>query len=258
MLTRAEEKLLIGLHQRAQREQRQLFLAEGVRVVEALLAAGLPIELAVASSALEHAERGQSLAVALGAAVELRTVPESVLARVAATDAPQGVVVAAHVPAASLEALEPGPRALALVLDAIQDPGNVGTLVRSAHAFGAAFVLALDGTADAWNPKAVRASAGSAFRVPIVHARTDAALAWLRSRRFQVLAADARGSDIAAVRRDDRCALAVGNEGAGTSEAVRAAAETLVAVPIHAGVESLNVGAAAVVLLHELSRSERP
>ena len=253
MLTRAEERLLVALRQRAQREERRLFVAEGVRVVEELLASGIPIRLVVTAASLEETARGGALAAAL-AQHDVRAVPEHVLARVASTDAPQGVVVAAHIPDTTLDTLDAGPARIAVVLDGIQDPGNVGTLVRSAHAFGAGFVLALGGTADAWNPKAVRASAGSAFRIPIAVAPAEAGLAWLRSAGFRILAADARGPDVSRAACGDRCAIVVGNEGAGVSDAVREAADALVAVPIRDGVESLNVGAAAAVLLYELTR----
>ncbi len=254
MLSRVDERLFMALRQRAQRERRGLFLAEGVRVVEELLAAGVPIERSVITNSLPDTPRGQALAAALAAAAPVLTVPEHVLARIAATDAPQGVVVAARVPDATLQEIDPAAARKALVLDGIQDPGNVGTLVRSALAFGAAFVLALDGTADVWNPKGVRASAGSAFRMPIVHADADSALPWLKEHAFRILAADRGGTDVARVEPGERWALVVGNEGSGVRDAVRDAADALIAVPIRAGVESLNVAAAAAVLLYALGR----
>ena len=254
MLTRTEERLLVALRQRAQREKRQLFVAEGVRVVEELLASGIPIGLAVTAASLEESERGRALAAALARDHDVRRVPEHVLARVASTDAPQGVVVTARIPDTTLDTLDAGSTRIALVLDGIQDPGNVGTLVRSAHAFGAGFVLALGGTADVWNPKSVRATAGSAFRIPVVSERAEPGLAWLRSAGFRILAADARGTDVSRAACGDRCAIVVGNEGTGVSDRVREAADALVAVPIREGVESLNVAAAAAVLLYALTR----
>jgi len=256
-LTRAEERLLFGLRRRAYREERGLFLAEGVRVAEELVRGGLDIELAVVAPSLEDSPRGGELARQLAARTSLRRVPEGEIRRLASTDSPQGILIAAATPRASLAALELPDRALLLLLDGVQDPGNFGTLVRSADAFSAAAVMALTGTVDPWNPKAVRAAAGSSFHVPIVLAETQEAMDWLKVRKFAILAADTEGRPIEGMRRADRVALVVGNEGAGVSEVCRAAATDIVAVPITGAAESLNVGVAAGILLYLLNRPAR-
>jgi TrmH family RNA methyltransferase len=253
-LTRAEERLLFGLRRRAFRAERGLFLAEGVRVAEELAASGLSIELAAVAPSLEDTPRGLALVQELSARGPVRRIAESEVRRLAATDAPQGVILAAAIPPAGLEQLSPPARALLLVLDGVQDPGNFGTLVRSADAFGAAAVIAMTGTVDPWNPKAVRAAAGSSFHVPIAIAETRHALDWLRNQKFSVLAADTEGQPIDNVSRAERTALVVGNEGAGVSEAVRSAADAIVAVPIRGKAESLNVAVAAGILLYLLNR----
>jgi TrmH family RNA methyltransferase len=256
-LTRAEERLLFGLRRRAYREERGLFLAEGVRVAEELVRRGLPIELAVIAPSLEDTPRGGELARRLASRTSLRRVADVDIRRLAATEAPQGVLIAAAIPRASLETLELQERALLLLLDGVQDPGNFGTLVRSADAFGAAATIALTGTVDPWNPKAVRAAAGSSFHVPIALAETHQAMDWLRAQNFTILAADTEGQPIEGVAPIDRLALIVGNEGAGVSEVCRAAAHGLVSVPIAGDAESLNVGVAAGILLYLLSRHDR-
>lgn len=258
MLTKADEKVLVALRRRVERERRGLFLAEGVRVMEAAIAAGLGLELAVVSTEFGGSAREAALLEALRARTAVRTAPGHVLARVAATDTPQGVVAAVRAPRTSLDGLTLSDRATLLVLDAVQDPGNFGTLVRTADALGAAAVLALDGTVDPWNPKAVRAAAGSSFHLPVVSAGTTAALEWLKAERFRVLAADARGEPIERAPSAPRLALAVGNEGAGIGVAVAAAADARVAVPIRGAAESLNVGVAAGILLYLLTRSVEP
>lgn len=252
-----KEKLIQALRQRSQREERGLFLAEGVRVAEELLAAGLPIEFAVASPTLEATPRGQELLERLGAAAPVERVSAAELRHLAATDAPQGVILVAHIPRVALDDLVLGPRALLLALDGVQDPGNLGTLVRSAVAFGAAAVLAMTGTVDPWNPKSVRAAAGTSFHLPVIAAETATALGWLKRQGVAIFAADMGGRSIETVERPDRVALVVGNEGAGVGEAVLAAADTVVAVPQTGPAESLNVGVAAGVLLYILSRGER-
>jgi len=254
VLTKADEKRLLGLRRRAERERRGQFLAEGVRVMEAAVAAGLELDTVAVTPELGESERGAALLAALAARATVRTVPEHVLARIAATDTPQGVVAAVRTPGSTLDSVRMPDRATLLVLDAVQDPGNFGTLARTADALGAAALLALDGTVDPWNPKAVRAAAGSSFHLPIVCAGTGPALEWLEAERFRVLAADARGEPVDAVSPAPRTALVVGNEGAGVGALVRAAADGLVAVPIRGAAESLNVGVAAGILLYLLTR----
>jgi len=250
----AEERLLHGLQRRAVREERGLFLAEGVRVAEELVRAGLGFELAVVAPSLEETPRGGNLVQRLARLGEVRRAPEAEVRRLAATDAPQGIVVAAHMPRPDLESLELSAKATVLALDGVQDPGNFGTLVRSAHAFDAALVLAMTGTVDPWNPKSVRAAAGSSFHMPVVLAATTDAIVWLRSRDFAIFAADMNGEPVERAHRPDRVALAVGNEGAGVGDTVMGAADARVAVRIRGTAESLNVAVAAAILLYVLTR----
>jgi len=255
-LSRAHEKLLIALRRRKERERLRMFLAEGVRVAEELLDAGVVPRLIVTAPSLEDSERGRSLAARV-AGLDARAVSDTELARLAPTDTPQGILCVAEIPSAAPENLVLHARAVILVLDAIQDPGNFGTLVRAADAFRAAAVIALPGTVDAWNPKAVRAAAGSSFRVPILSLEDEPALDWLTSEGFTVLVADANGTAVDLLARPDRAALVVGNEGAGVRALWRAAADAVVAVPTPGPVESLNVAVASGILLYALTTHER-
>jgi RNA methyltransferase, TrmH family len=254
MLTRAQEKLVRGLGQRGRREDERLFLAEGVRVVEELLDAGIVLRFALASSALEDTERGRALARRLAAAAPVHQVSGGELNRMAGTRGPQGVLVVAEIPPASLADLQPGATPLALVLDGVQDPGNIGTLTRTAAAFGCGLVACLPGTVDPWNPKSVRASAGALFRLPVVTVPVDELWAWLGAHGFRVLGADAAGLPVRDRPPGRRAALVVGNEGGGLTTPVRDRCDALVAVPMRGRTESLNVAVAAGILLYELSR----
>lgn len=236
------------------REAEGLFLAEGVRVVEELVAAGLSLRLALASPALEAGERGRALLGALEARAPVRRVEDRVLESLAGTESPQGVLVVAEIPHRELDEIRVEGDATVLVLDAVQDPGNFGTLVRTAAAFGVEMVAALPGTVDPWNPKAVRAAAGASFRTPIVQTIAPALVDWLRRHGFTIYGAEAGGIDVGGIRVPNRCALVVGNEGAGLGPAMREAADALIAVPVAEHVESLNVGVAAGVLLYLLTR----
>lgn len=252
-LSARQAKLIRGLGRRRNRQASGLFLAEGVRVVEDLVHSGLRVRaVVVASSAEDDPRVAAVLARAAQHGAEIaRALPHEVDA-LAGTDTPQGVLAVAKIPAASLDTLRlPPGGAHLLVLDAVQDPGNFGTLVRTAEALGAAAVVALPGTVDAWNAKSVRAAAGSSFRVPIVAAAWDELGPWLRERAVPVVVADAGGTPLppgpwAA------SALVVGNEGGGPSAASLAAADHVAAIPLRGRAESLNVAAAAAILLHQL------
>jgi TrmH family RNA methyltransferase len=250
--------LIRDLQRRRGRERRGLALAEGVRLVEEALSAGVPIRGVVTGPALDATERGRALDAALRArGLEPLRVDDRELAALADTEHPQGVVAVIEPRAWSLDDVTVAPGAALLLLDAVQDPGNVGAVLRTAHALGAAAVVALPGTAELTNPKALRGSMGAFFRFPCISTDLAAFAAWATAHGVETWAADAAGTPIArAPGRDGRApvALAVGNEGAGLGEAVRALAARRVAIPMRPGAESLNVAVAAAILLHEVLR----
>jgi RNA methyltransferase, TrmH family len=254
MLSRAEATLLQELERRVVREREGLFLAEGVRVVEELLASPLDIRFAAVSSSLEDTARGARLLQRLDGLGLVRRLGPGELRRLSATRSSQGVIAVARIPHARLDDVRPVETGTLLLLDAIQDPGNVGTLVRTADALGVLAVLRLPGTVDAWNPKVVRAAAGSLFRLPPIDVGLDEAAGWLRERGCALLGADAAGESIERIATPELAALAVGNEGAGLSDGVRAAADGFVSVPTTGIADSLNVAAAAAILLYQFTR----
>ena len=255
MLSRREERLLRSLRQRKAREAEGLFLAEGVRAVEDLAASPLPVRLAVAASTLGDTPRGRALLHLLAAQrVAVRETGERELAALADTETPQGILAVAPIPSAGLGDLDAAREpAVIVVLDAVQDPGNFGTLARTAEALGAAGVVALPGTVDPWNPKSVRAAMGSSFRLPIVPAAWDGLAPWLAERGFATLAAAAGGEPLPDPR-PARAALVLGNEGAGVTAETRARADRVVGIPLRGRAESLNVAAAGAILMYELLR----
>ena len=181
--------------------------------------------------------------------------PSDVFSSAVATEQPQGIAALVYPPAFSMEDLFAGAAPLILVLAGLQDPGNVGTLLRSAEAFGATGVLLLPGAANPWNPKALRASAGSAFRVPAIHATEPEALNLFDRHRIPAIAAVAR-SGIAVTKAPlaGPCALLIGNEGVGLSKVLVSAAKHRVTIPTPGDVESLNAAIAGSLLLYEASR----
>ncbi|HKU60447.1 MAG TPA: RNA methyltransferase [Gemmatimonadales bacterium] len=245
------------LHRRRGRERRGLALAEGVRLVEEALAARVTIRGAAVAPGLEGTPRGTALKSALErAGVRLESVSDAELETLADTEQPQGVVAVVEPRVWRLEEITPAPGRPVLVLDAVQDPGNVGTMLRTALGLGAAGAVALKGTADLHNAKVVRGSMGAIFRLPTVATDAPGYLAWARASGIETWVTAADGEPLARSTGPARApvALVLGNEGAGVGAALSAAAERRVAIPLAPGAESLNVAVAAGILLYEVAR----
>ncbi|HVT39966.1 MAG TPA: RNA methyltransferase [Gemmatimonadaceae bacterium] len=243
------------LRRRKTRERSTLFVVEGVRTAEELLNSTLSIRGALATAAFRATPRGHAVLDGLAKrGTQLAEVSESELESAADTEQPQGILAVAEIPSHSFESLAKaiGQTVRVLVLDAVQDPGNAGTLVRTGAALGASAVIALSGTADLWNAKAVRGAAGAHFRVPTLQCSPNDLVRFLREQRIPLWGAAADGTPIDAVVAPRRLALAVGNEGAGLSVAVLDAVERVIALPMAGGIESLNVAVAAGIALYAL------
>ncbi len=185
--------------------------------------------------------------------VEILRLADDVFRSVVETQTPRGLAALIVPPVRSLSEVS-GTTPLLLVACGLQDPGNLGTLVRSAEAFSASGVLTTPGTVSAWNGKALRASAGSIFRVPVLAATFDE-LAGLRARGIRLLAAvGADGIAAHDAPLKEACALLIGNEGAGLGEEWLAIADVRVTIPCSGPVESLNAAVAGSLLLYEASR----
>ncbi|MEV4543714.1 TrmH family RNA methyltransferase [Micromonospora echinaurantiaca] len=250
------------LHRRRDREATGRFLAEGPQAVrEALARPGVVTELFGTPAALE---RYADLATrASGGGVPVSPVTEDALTALAETVAPQGLVaVCRHLDVPLDRALAAAPRLVA-VLAEIRDPGNAGTVLRTADAAGAGAVVFAGDAVDPYNGKCVRASAGSLFHVDVVRAADPSAVvAALRDAGLTVLATTGYGEDdlddlADAGRLAAPTAWLFGSEAHGLPEALTAAADARVRVPLHGRAESLNLAAAAAVCLYASARAQR-
>ncbi|MGC8837009.1 MAG: TrmH family RNA methyltransferase [Anaerolineae bacterium] len=242
-----------SLLQARSRRQEGHFLIEGVRLVEEALRVGSIPTLAFFSPALEATPRGQALLQALqalpGARERVFPASDAVLQSLSDTVTPQGIVAAVPFPQPP-----PGPPGLLLMLDRLRDPGNLGTVLRTALAAGVEEVWLSLGTVDPYNPKAVRAAMGAHFRLPLrprvrwdeVHMRAFGRPIWLATAHG--------GTPYDRVDWRTPCILIVGGEAEGASPEAEALATGRVHIPMEEGVESLNVAVAAAVLLFEARR----
>jgi TrmH family RNA methyltransferase len=247
--------LVRDLQRRKARERRGLVVAEGARLVEEALLSRASVTAVVAAqgaapSLLEEAARR---------GIRTAVVPEREFAELADTEAPTGVLAVVSwrpLSLAELKAPDIGRRRV-LVMDAVQDPGNVGAMIRSAHALGAFATVALDGTADVRNPKVVRGSMGSLFRHQVAVARWSELVEWARAEGYEFWLATPKAETVGAVTPPGRVALVVGSEGHGLREQWLGVPRRLVGIPMLRGAESLNAAVAAGILLYELARDTR-
>jgi TrmH family RNA methyltransferase len=245
-------KLARSLERRKAREEAGLFLVEGTKLLGEALANGFAPATTFATAAW-WATKGQEAPFA-GLAGERFAVPEAVLAAVATTETPDGVAALLPLPGDALPELAPD--ALVAIAHRLQDPGNLGTIVRAADAAGAAAVFVTEGTVDPWSPKAVRATMGSCFHLPVVRTTLPAFRTAYPALPLYALtlrgASSLYGHDLTA-----GAAFLVGNEGAGLDEAAEDLADHRVKLPIPGRAESLNAAMAATICLYEAVRQRQ-
>lgn len=221
-----------------------LCVAEGWRLLEEALRSECEVAMVLAAETVDVKRLPQ---------VRIVTLPDSLFQSLSSTETSQGVMALVRPPSWTLEQLFEG-QALAMVLDGVQDPGNAGTIMRSAEAFGATGVALLKGSVNPYNPKCLRASAGSIFRLPVAGGVEERALlAMIEERRIEMFALAADGEMEAGECAFERpAALIVGSEGRGVRPGLRARAAG-VRIPTVA-VESLNAATAAGIALYEARR----
>ena len=189
---------------------------------------------------------------------EILLLPKNLLESALVTETPQTVAALVEPPDwtwAHILGTHRSGAEIVVVLAGLQDPGNLGTIVRSAEAFGASGVVSLPGTVSAWNPKAVRASAGSVFRVPLVAVSERECFEELHETGVKIVATAARAAKSAErVDLTGHVAFVIGNEGNGVPVGLAAKADARIAIPCPGPVESLNAAVAASVLLYEAAR----
>lgn len=229
---------------------------EGMHLVEEAIRSGLRLSAVFFSESAR--ERAHKLLPQLSAHTEALLLPDNVFASAVPSETPQGVAALVRVKPFSLENILAAQPALLVIAAGVQDPGNLGTMARSAEAFGATGVLLGERTVTPWNWKAVRASAGSLFRVPTARIEIAKTLAEIKARGVRVLATSShKGTVISDVDLRGAVALVVGSEGAGIAKDVLAHVDEVVVIPQSPKVESLNAGIAASIVLYEAARQRK-
>ena len=238
-----------------------VLVAEGIHLAQEALASKASIELGVVSPRLRQTAEGTALAARLReAGVELHEAGEATLDALQDARSPQPIVLVVRRASWSVDGVIVGRGGLPMVVVAcgVQDPGNLGALMRTAEAAGATGFLATSGSADLAHPRAVRATMGAIFRLPAADGEIEAILDRALAAGLRLVGAEARGATAYdACDWTGRLALLLGGEGAGLPDAAKRRLAARVTIPMAPGVESLSVGAAAAVLLFEAARARR-
>jgi TrmH family RNA methyltransferase len=246
---------------KAERDQEGDCAIEGLRIVEEAIRSGLRFRAVFfKDSAQNLAER---LLPQIGSHVETILLPDSLFDASVPSETPQGVAALVRLKEFSIEdlmeRLQVGPL---IVLVGVQDPGNVGTILRSAEAFGSAGVVIGEGTVSPLNSKVIRASAGSIFRLPVILAKAQGGMekisARMRKDNVRMIATSShKGTALDAAGLTGPCAVLIGSEGSGLPRNLLAQVDELVAIPHATQVESLNAGVAGSIVLYEAARQRR-
>ena len=244
-------KYVRSLYRRRVRYGERTFVAEGLRTVEEALEAGVQPAFVFHTLAMLDVPRARSLLMqAEQQGVSVKVVSEPVMSVIADTVTPSGILAVLPMPECTI----PRPLTWVLVLDSLRDPGNLGTILRSALATGVELVVTTKGTVDVYSPKVVRAGMGAHFRLNLCVDRTWSTIEGLLA-GLQVLLAEPRsGLPYWEVNWRQPTALVIGGEAEGAAPEAKRMATGRVMIPMHAEVESLNAAVAASVLLFEAAR----
>jgi RNA methyltransferase, TrmH family len=227
---------------------------EGLRIVEEAIRSGLRFEaLFFSESARNKAER---LLPQVGAHVETLLLPDKLFLGAVPSESPQGVAAMVRVKEHSVhDVVARAGQGILIAIAGVQDPGNLGTIFRSGEAFGAGGILIGENTVNPFNPKVIRASAGSLFRLPFVRTNLLELQAELRARGIAILATSShKGTVLSGTNLRSQVAVFIGSEGAGLPRDLMAGVDEVVVIPHSRQVESLNAGVAASIVLYEAMR----
>jgi TrmH family RNA methyltransferase len=246
---------------RSNREVSEVIGIEGEHLITEALRSGVRLRTVFVRRDPDHRDGSLRMLdrLALPAAVPIVELTPAVFDSAVETESPQGIAAIIETPRFSLAEALSGLTPLVVLTAALQDPGNFGTLIRSAEAFGASGVIALAGTVSVWNSKVVRSSAGSAFRIPVIAEKSSLAFAALAERHIPVFAAvpasaGADSSPCCDVNLSGPAAFLIGNEGSGLSAELLDRAQVRITIPTPGPVESLNAAVATSILLYEAAR----
>lgn len=247
-------KEIISLRDKKQRRKQQRFTIEGFRFVQEALLSGVKVEKICYATDVADKFR-QEFESLVSSEIQCFEVEHGLFRQLAETDSPQGLLAIVHTPERSLEQIyRKGFRGL--ILDNVQDPGNAGTIIRSAHALGFDAVAAISGTVDIYNSKVLRSTMGSIFHIPVMdNLHGEELFSFCSEKNLSLIASRLENAKSChETELSGEFFLIIGNEGNGVSESMLAHATEMVYIPMPGGAESLNAAIAASIIMYESNR----
>ena len=246
-------KMIKGLYRRKERRTRKLFLIEGIKMIGECLDNDYPMESIIYCDGLLDMRGGEELFERIRDDRRLFKVSNRIYEEISDMETPQGILGIARFESNSTTDIEIGDNPFILLLDRVQDPGNMGAIIRTSDAFGIDGIIVTNGCVDTYNPKVVRATMGSIFRVPIYGVQNEIELINMFKDEGMALYVTAlEGSmDIREVNFIRSCMLVIGNESSGVSRGIMELADNRVKIPMSGGAESLNVAVASSIIMYE-------
>lgn len=248
-------KEIKSLHNKKDRWNKKCFFIEGTRSIEQCMKSKIDIKYIVYSEELLGSDGFKLIEQIENYGYELYEISKSIFKEISDTDNPQGILAVVEFMENTIESALKEENFF-ILLDRVQDPGNMGTIIRTADAFGANGVIVTNGCVDVYNPKTVRSTMGSIFQIPIIHMRNiDDAIETLKNKNINIISTslntDKYSYDIDFIKDS---ALVIGNEANGVSEQIIENSDELVKIPMSGSAESLNAGVASAVLMYEVLR----
>lgn len=255
----AQIKNIVKLQKQAKaRKEQGLFVVEGKKMVEeAMKTSSVSVKKVFLTQ--QYMEACSQGVLTLLSRIEYEIVSEAVMKDISETMTPQGVVAVVEQPKYTLDQMLASNRVRLLLLEDINDPGNLGTIIRTAEGVGISGVIMSRDTVDIYNPKVIRSTMGAIYRVPFFYSNDFLdTIEWLRSKEISIYAAYLKGAVMYdRVTYSKRSAIMIGNEANGLTESACQKADYCIKIPMEGKVESLNAGIAAAVFMYELYRQER-
>ncbi len=267
--TNPKIKAIKKLEQKRQRDREGLFVIEGFHLVEEAIQHHAEIEMILHTDTADQTQLAgitamlQQNAAKMPSAIEIITITDSILTTLSQTPAPQGILAILKQPMQMLEeileaevegkAATNRPLSHLLLLDNVQDPGNVGTMIRTAEAAGFRAIILGEGSADLYNDKTIRATQGALFQLPIIRGNLEELLPKIHNAGYESWVTTLEEATFYhKLEKPTKCALIMGNEGQGVDPKIQKLATTKVKIPMLGQSESLNVGIAAGILIYDL------
>jgi TrmH family RNA methyltransferase len=247
-------KEAVSIRDKRSKYRHRAFIIEGKHLIESALKSRAPLKRVFATGGFFSRGINRTLITGLlKTGAEVYEVSGYILKKISDAETPQGIAGIASYNPASLDELSFTGKPLVVICDGIQEPGNLGAIVRTSDAFGADAVVLLPGTCDAFSPKTLRATAGSIFNIPIIYEETDSLVWWLKSKKITLAAASPRADRVIFdVKFNIPLAVVLGNESKGVSAGILRASDVSFRIPIPGGAESLNAASSLAVCLYEV------